>query len=66
MNRIENLRAVLEAESASFKEVSGLKMEQDVIERMEWDLAYVPSPVDNGNSVAIETLAIAHEGILLV
>jgi hypothetical protein len=28
--------------------------------------AHVPSPLDNGNSVAIETITIAHEGVLLV
>ena len=62
MDRIESLRFVPEAESAPFKEVSGLRMEQDVIESLEWDLAFVPSPVENGNSVAHEGITLGHEG----
>jgi hypothetical protein len=62
MDRIDSLRFIPEAESASFKEVSGLKFEHDVVDNMDWDLAYAPSPVENGNSIALEKITIAHEG----
>ena len=65
MDRIANLGVDFQP-SAPFREVSGLKFEQDVIETVELGVSYGSAPAEGGNAVAMEKIVIAHEGFDLV